>query len=76
MSQVIVRLRPMPARPEATSLLSTVRHYFKSIYKDAITRRALASLDDRALSDIGISHAQAQFESERAVWELVPFLHR
>ncbi len=76
MSQVIVHLRRMPAREQAAGRLSTIQRTLVRLYKDAITRRALASLDDRALSDIGISRAQAQFESERAVWELVPFLHR
>ena len=76
MSHVIVHLRRMPARMPAPSRWSMIQRYFASRYKDAATRRALASLDDRALSDIGISRAQAQFESERAGWELVPFLHR
>lgn len=34
------------------------------------SRRNLARLDDRMLSDIGISHAQAEFEASRKPWEL------
>ena len=45
-------------------------------WREAQARRQLATLDDRALSDIGISRAQARFESERPVWELLPHLHR
>ncbi len=32
------------------------------------TRRQLATLDDRALADIGISRAQAHFVAEGPVW--------
>ncbi len=32
------------------------------------TSRDLAALDDRALADIGISRAQAQFIADRAPW--------
>jgi uncharacterized protein YjiS (DUF1127 family) len=35
------------------------------------SRRNLRRLDDRMLSDIGISHAQAEFEAERKPWELL-----
>jgi len=34
------------------------------------TRRQLAGLDDRMLRDIGISHADALREAERAPWDL------
>lgn len=32
-------------------------------------RKALAQLDDTILSDIGITRAQAEHESERPVWD-------
>jgi uncharacterized protein YjiS (DUF1127 family) len=32
------------------------------------SRRELAKLEDRELSDIGISRAQARYESERPFW--------
>lgn len=35
------------------------------------SRRNLRRLDDRMLSDIGISHAQAEFEAERMPWQLL-----
>ncbi len=35
-------------------------------------RRALATLDDRALTDIGITRAEAETESGRPLWDL-PF---
>ncbi len=76
MSQVVVHLRPLSVHRPAPSRVSVFQRYLVRVYKDAVTRRALAALDDRALSDIGISRAQAQFQSERAVWELVPFVHR
>jgi uncharacterized protein YjiS (DUF1127 family) len=36
------------------------------------TRRQLAAMDDRMLSDIGISRAEALREAERRPWDLVP----
>lgn len=36
------------------------------------SRRQLAALDDRLLSDIGISRAEALEEASRAPWDLVP----
>ena len=43
---------------------------------EATPPAACCDLDDRGLSDIGISRAQAQFQAEQPIWELVPFLHR
>lgn len=34
------------------------------------TRRALRDLDDRMLSDIGLSRAEADAESQRPVWDV------
>jgi len=36
------------------------------------SRRQLAELDDRLLSDIGISRAEALEEASRAPWSLTP----
>ncbi len=33
------------------------------------TRRLLAGMDDRMLSDIGVSRAQAGYEAQRPVWD-------
>jgi uncharacterized protein YjiS (DUF1127 family) len=33
------------------------------------TRRLLAQMDDRQLSDIGVSRAEAGYEAERPVWD-------
>lgn len=35
-----------------------------------VTRRDLQDMDDRMLSDLGISRAQAKFELARAPWEV------
>lgn len=37
-----------------------------SLYRE---RRALATLDDRLLKDIGISPAQAENEARRPIWD-------
>ncbi len=75
MSQTILPFRSLtapPARGAWRSLVARVR----ARLAEARTRRQLMELDGRGLSDIGMSPAQAQFLSERPVWELVPFLHR
>ena len=38
---------------------------------EAATRRQLGTLDDRALADIGISRAQAQFVAEAPIWDVL-----
>lgn len=43
--------------------------WLRAVRQDAATRRLLGTLDDRALSDIGVSRAQAQFEAESPVWD-------
>ncbi|MBU2868884.1 DUF1127 domain-containing protein [Pacificibacter marinus] len=57
--------RASRARP-AKSLLSRV------IQARAVARqrKALADLDDSILSDIGITRAQAEYESERPAWDV------
>ena len=34
------------------------------------TRRLLAGMDDRMLSDIGLDHASARIEAARPIWDL------
>lgn len=36
------------------------------------TRQALLEMDQRMLSDIGVTHAQAVEEARRAPWDLAP----
>ena len=72
MSQTVVKLPFSPARPTWPGLW----HRIAAVWRDAATRRMLSQLDDRALSDIGISRAQAQFTVERPVWDLTPNSHR
>ena len=76
MSQTVIRLSFPKAQPSWRDRLAQLWARFDAAWRDAEARRQLAMLDDRALSDIGISRAQAQFEAERPVWELVPHLHR
>ncbi len=40
------------------------------VFQVAEQRRKLAQLDERALSDIGITRSQAEFEAGRAPWDL------
>jgi uncharacterized protein YjiS (DUF1127 family) len=76
MSQTIVHLRATQVPSRQQSYLARLWQYITIAHAASVTRGLLADLDDRALSDIGISRAQAQFDAERPVWELVPFLHR
>ncbi len=76
MSQTIIRFRPAAAQPRWQDRVSRAWQRLAAARADAVTRRRLAALDDRELKDIGLSRAQAQFEAERPIWELVPFFHR
>ena len=76
MSQTVIRFRAAPVRPRWRDRALLLWRRVLAARAEAATRRQLAALDDRALSDVGISRAQAQFEAERPVWELIPFLHR
>ena len=78
---------PITSRPVAAPLphltavvrlaqfLEGVGRRFKRAYAAALreetSRRNLKVLDDRMLSDIGISRAQAQFEADRKPWHLL-----
>lgn len=61
------------ARPlDAQSLRALPRRIWRQLqrwWQLAEQRRLLATLDDRALQDIGISRAEAQRESERPFWD-------
>ncbi len=48
-----------------------VRANLRRAERVVASRRNLRRLDDRMLSDIGISHAQAEFEAERMPWQLL-----
>jgi uncharacterized protein YjiS (DUF1127 family) len=39
-------------------------------------RKALLSLDDHLLADIGLSYAQALTEASRSVWDMAPLVRR
>ena len=70
MSQTVVKLRFSPAQPRWQDRLAHAWASLRAMQRDAATRRQLATLDDRALSDVGISRAQAQFIAEMPVWDL------
>ncbi|WP_158745459.1 DUF1127 domain-containing protein [Acidisphaera sp. L21] len=76
MSQTVTKLRIVPAQPRWQDRLVAVWHRIGAAWQDAATRRQLAELGDRELSDIGVSRAQANFMNERPVWELFPGNHR
>lgn len=63
----------LAARPlDAQSLRALPRRIWRQLqrwWQLAEQRRLLATLDDRALQDIGISRAEAQRESERPFWD-------
>ena len=70
MSQTVVKLHFTPSRSSLQVRLAHAWAAMRAAYRDASTRRQLAMLDDRALSDIGISRAQAQFLAEPPVWDI------
>ena len=61
--------------PHLTAVVRLAWRRFKRAYATALreetSRRNLKVLDDRMLSDIGISRAQAQFEADRKPWHLL-----
>ena len=70
MSQTVIKLHFTPSRTTVKDRLAHVWQGVRAAYQDAATRRQLGTLDDRALSDIGISRAQAQFVAEAPIWDL------
>ena len=69
MSQTVIKLHFTPTRPTWQDRLSRAWHGLRAAMHEQATRRQLAMLDDRALSDIGISRAQANFVSETPIWD-------
>ncbi len=54
---------------EAPSLMARVRSVMKLAWRKHRTRRMLTQMDDRMLSDLGISRAQASFEASRSMFD-------
>ena len=71
MSHTVLKVQFTPARPSLREYLAHAWQAFSASRRNAVTRRQLASLDDRALSDIGISRAQAQYLAEAPVWDVL-----
>lgn len=53
-------------RPAGAAFL----HRLRCAWQVVSTRHVLAEMDDRMLSDIGISRAEAQLEANRAPWDV------
>lgn len=60
------RVSLFESAPRNESLLSRLHTAFTV----ARTRRALSKMDAHTLADIGLTHEQAQFEAQRAVWDI------
>ena len=71
MSQTVVKLHFTPTRLSLRDRLAMAWQAVGAALQEQATRRHLAMLDDRALSDIGISRAQAQFVAEAPVWDVL-----
>ena len=56
----------VPARPP---MRPSVMQWMRTVIRTAQTRRLLAEMDDRMLSDIGVTHSQAQAEASRPAWD-------
>ena len=71
MSQTITRLYSAPRPSTGWELVASVWQAVRAARQAGQTRRQLGTLDDRALSDIGVSRAQAQFLAETPVWDVL-----
>ncbi len=60
-SELATRLRP---------LLRRAGHGVRVAWRVMTTRRDLLEMDERMLSDIGISRAQATYEATRWFWQV------
>jgi uncharacterized protein YjiS (DUF1127 family) len=49
--------------------MARVRSVMKLAWRKHRTRRMLTQMDDRMLSDLGISRAQASFEASRSMFD-------
>jgi uncharacterized protein YjiS (DUF1127 family) len=58
--------------PRDGSRIRSLVAFFAEMVRAIETRRQLAEMDDRMLSDIGISRAEAQAETDRLAWDLGP----
>jgi uncharacterized protein YjiS (DUF1127 family) len=50
-------------------MMRGVRHAMAVAWRNHKTRRVLGEMDERMLSDLGISRAQASFEASRWMWD-------
>lgn len=55
-----------------TAIATRLRNTLALWIETARTRRALAALDDRMLTDIGLTRAQANVEAKRWFWDCAP----
>ena len=72
MSQTVTKFHRAPAALGWKDRAALTWQRISAAWQVAATHRQLSQLDDRALGDIGISRAQAEFEVERPVWHLIP----
>ena len=54
---------------DAPTLMQRVEKALRLAWRKHRTRRLLTQMDDRMLSDLGISRAQASFEASRSMWD-------
>lgn len=68
-ANIISTVSPRPAllmlRVRVGQGLTALRQAWKLAKRDAVSRRNLQIMDERMLSDIGVSRAQAKFEAHR-----------
>lgn len=57
-----------PARPAPDA--GAVWRWLMRAWAISTTRRHLAELDDRALSDLGLHRSQAMYEANRPFWDM------
>jgi len=68
----------MAARSVVVAFPLSARHgggargVWREVLRVIVTRRQLREMDDRMLSDIGITRAEALAEAERAPWDTGP----
>ena len=67
MSTTLMGFVPV-ARRRTASIVSVVRDRLERAWRNFVTRRDLAEMDDRMLKDLGVSRAQAHFEANRPIW--------
>lgn len=71
MSQTIIQFPLTPSRPSVQHRVAHLWHAARAAMRVAATRRQLGMLDDRALADIGVSRAQAEFVVEAPIWDVL-----